>query len=98
MTENSTQYKRNPDFVFRKIADEVILVPVYQNTATMEAVFALNEVGALLWSLLEEERSEDKLNQAVLLEFEVEPEVVKDDVRAFLDEMLEIGAVSVVEA
>lgn len=77
--------------------DEVILVPIYQNTAAMEAVYALNEVGAFLWSLLGEEQSEYDLNQSVLLEYDVEPEVVKEDVKAFIDEMLEIGAINGVE-
>lgn len=94
MTERKALYTRNPDFVYRKIVDEIILVPVYQDTARMDAVFALNEVGAFLWTLLEEEKSEEELNQSVLKEYEAEPDLVRDDVEAFLQEMLEIGAVN----
>ena len=45
-------YKRQPDFIFRRIIDETILVPVHRNLAEMDCIYTLNELGAALWEKL----------------------------------------------
>ena len=91
MTEK--RYQRNEDFIFRKIVEEMILVPVKQNVAEMEAVFTLNEVGAFLWEQLGQPRSLSELHNAVLDEFEADPAIVLEDIEAFLNEAEAFGAV-----
>jgi len=91
MTEK--RYQRNEDFIFRKIVEEMILVPVKQNVAEMEAVFTLNEVGAFLWEQLGQPRSLSELHNAVLNEFEADPASVLEDIEAFLKEAEAFGAV-----
>ena len=87
------RYQRNEDFIFRKIVEEMILVPVKQNVAEMEAVFTLNEVGAFLWEQLGQPRSLSELHNAVLNEFEADPASVLEDIEAFLKEAETFGAV-----
>ena len=91
MTEK--RYQRNEDFIFRKIVEEIILVPIKQNVAEMEAVFTLNEVGAFLWVQLGQPRSLSELHNAVLDEFEADPAIVLEDIEAFLNEAEAFGAV-----
>ena len=91
MTEK--RYQRNEDFIYRKIVEEMILVPVKQNVAEMEAVFTLNEVGAFLWEQLGQPRSLSELHNAVLNEFEADPASVLEDIEAFLKEAEAFGAV-----
>ncbi len=91
MTEK--RYQRNEDFIFRKIVEEIILVPIKQNVAEMEAVFTLNEVGAFLWEQLGQPRSLSELHNAVLNEFEADPAIVLEDIEAFLNEAEAFGAV-----
>ena len=91
MTEK--RYQRNEDFIFRKIVEEIILVPIKQNVAEMEAVFTLNEVGAFLWEQLGQPRSLSELHNAVLDEFEADPAIVLEDIEAFLKEAEAFGAV-----
>ena len=91
MTEK--RYQRNEDFIFRKIVEEIILVPIKQNVAEMEAVFTLNEVGAFLWEQLGQPRSLSELHNAVLDEFEADPAIVLEDIEAFLNEAEAFGAV-----
>jgi hypothetical protein len=91
MTEK--RYQRNEDFIFRKIVEEIILVPIKQNVAEMEAVFTLNEVGAFLWEQLGQPRSLSELHNAVLNEFEADPASVLEDIEAFLKEAETFGAV-----
>ena len=91
MTEK--RYQRNEDFISRKIVEEIILVPIKQNVAEMEAVFTLNEVGAFLWEQLGQPRSLSELHNAVLDEFEADPAIVLEDIEAFLNEAEAFGAV-----
>ena len=87
------RYVRNPDFVFRRIGGEILLLPIRKNMGDLESIFALNEVGARLWEWLESERSVDDLAASVAGEFEVADSDAMTDVQAFLDSLQAIDAV-----
>lgn len=89
---DSIIYQREPDFVFRKIVDEAVLVPTKLNVADMDAIYTLNESGALLWGLLETPRSSEDLLAAMAEGYEADPQVLASDLQHFLAEMLAIGA------
>lgn len=93
MTSTEKLYSRNPDFIFRKIVEEMILVPIVHDTADMDCVYALNELGASVWSLLESPRARQDLREAILSEYDAEPTTVSADLDTFLSDMLEIGAI-----
>ena len=97
MTDSSVIYARNPDFIFRKVVEEMILVPIVQDVARMDFVFALDDVGATIWQQLETPQTRESLTRAILSEYDAEPEVIEADLEKFLREMLEIGAVNEVE-
>jgi len=97
VTDSSVIYARNPDFIFRKVVEEMILVPIVQDVARMDFVFALNDVGATIWQQLETPQTRENLTQALTSEYDAEPEVIDADLGKFLREMLEIGAVNEVE-
>lgn len=84
---------RNPDFIFRKVIEETILVPVRMNVAEMDCIYTLNEIGAFIWEQLETPLSFPQLQQAMLEEYDVPAEVLDTDLQTFLDELLSIGAV-----
>jgi hypothetical protein len=46
MEELGKQFKKNESFVFRRIQDEAILVPIKNNVGDMGFIYNLNEVGA----------------------------------------------------
>lgn len=93
MENKLERFVRNPDFIFRKIVEETILVPVYQDVADMEAIYSLNELGAFLWEHLEEPLAKDELEEHILADFDVDQDTVKHDLAQFLQDMEEIGAV-----
>ena len=97
MTANAVRYARNPDFIFRKIVEEMILVPIVQDVANMDCVYALNEIGTLVWQQLENPRSKQELSDIILQDYAAEPETVQMDLNVFLDNMLEAGAIREVE-
>lgn len=93
MKEVKETYYRNPDFIFRKIVDEMILVPIHKNVADMDAIFTLNEVGAFVWENIEQPSSLDELQKSLAHEFDADVETIQSDLRQFLTEMVNIGAV-----
>ena len=93
LRETKELYTRNPDFIFRKIVDEMILVPIHKDVADMDAIFTLNEVGAFVWAKIEQPSSLDKIQKSLADEFDADLEIIQSDLRQFLTEMVNIGAV-----
>jgi len=85
-------YTRNPDFIYRKVIEETILVPLNMNVEDMDCIYTLNEIGAFIWEQLETPLSHDQLLQTMLDEFDVAQEVLDADLGTFLGELFEIGA------
>ena len=90
---NKTRYQRNPNFIYRKVVDESVLVPIHNDVADMACIYTLNAVGAFIWEQLEEPLSLADLQTEILETFEAEPDALQSDLTEFLDEMLEIRAV-----
>ncbi len=49
-------YTKNPDIIFRQIADEAVLVPIKRNTADLEKIYTLNPVASFMWQMLDGKR------------------------------------------
>jgi hypothetical protein len=93
LTEANARFTRNPDYIFRKIVDELVLIPIHKDVADMDSLLSLNEVGAFIWEQLATPISLEELNTAVFEEFTVDAEIVAEDVKLFLGELSEFGAV-----
>ena len=64
-----------------------------------ETYYGLNDVGALVWSLLQQEpRAVRDLRDALLAEFEVDPATCERDLLVLLNEMAQHGLVHAVTA
>ncbi len=92
-TDTEKKYIRNPNFIFRKIVDETILVPIRQNVAELNCIYSLNEVGSFLWQKLAEPQDLSTLQSAVVSEFAASPEQVAEDISLFLTDLTSFGAV-----
>lgn len=86
-------YKRKGSIVVREIAGETMLVPITGNLADMQKIFALDDVSALIWSLLDGTHGLQDLVQAVVESFDVTEDVATPEARAFLAELCEAGLV-----
>lgn len=93
MTEEDPRYERNPDYIYRAIVDEAVLVPIRQQVADMDCIYTLNEVGAFIWQELETPATETELQQAILAEYAADPRTVALDLDRFLQGMMAIGAI-----
>lgn len=86
---------QDPDVVARRVADECILVPVRRRAEDVDSIYTLSEVAAFVWELIDGRRTFDDLRDAVVAEFEVEPEVAEADLAEFLEQLRQAGAVRV---
>ena len=73
-------YARDVELVTRQVAGETILVPVRGRVGDLEAIFTLNEVGTLVWGLLDGETPVERMVAAVCEEYEVSDEQAEADV------------------
>ena len=93
MELHNSKLSRNEDFVFRRIVEEMVLVPIRQNVAALASIYTLNELGAFIWEQLESPRSHAELEEAILAEYEIDAETVRTDLASFIEALLRIGAV-----
>ena len=89
---NEMQYKQNPDFIYRKIVDESVLVPIHRDVANMDSIYTLNSLGAFIWEHLAEPASQSELQSAVLEVYDTDPEVLTADIARFLEDLTIVGA------
>ena len=85
--------KRSSSFLLQNVAGTVVVVPVGEATAKFPGMMRLNETGAYLWGLLEQEQTVDSLTQALMAQYEIDEETAQRDVEAFLEKLRPTGAV-----
>ena len=79
--------------VFRRIADEYILVPIRKNVGDVESLFTLNPMGAQIWELIDGRRRVEEIRDLIVGEFDVSREEAEEDLLVLLEQLGEIGAV-----
>jgi hypothetical protein len=86
-------YSKSDSIVFRKIADEFILVPIRQNVGDLESIYTLNETAARIWELIDGKIKVKEIKEKLIEEFEVTPEEVEKDIVEHLMQLEEIKAI-----
>jgi len=86
-------FQKAPSIVSRRIADEVILVPISHKLGEIDCLYALNEVGARIWELIDGDRSLQELRDTIVEEFEVSETAAQEDIAVLIEQLNEIGAI-----
>ena len=89
-------FNKDPNMVSRKIADEVILVPIRQNVGDLESIYTLNEVAARIWELMDGEMKVREIKDKIVEEFKVTPEEAEADILELLKQLEIVGGIKVV--
>ena len=82
-----------PRVIFENVDDELILVHMERGT-----YYSTDEVGALLWSLIERGASAEDLGGALAARYDADPETIAGAVADFLAQLLQEELVAVEEA
>ncbi|MBQ9514190.1 MAG: PqqD family protein [Clostridia bacterium] len=78
-------------FILRKVADSYVVVAVGNRVKDFNGVINLNATGAFLWQLLEKGISEEDLTKKFLKEYDVDKEILEQDLKVFLKKIREAG-------
>ncbi len=84
-------YKIKEGFIVRKLGEQVMAVPVGQQTSHIHGMIALSESGELLWRALENGADEDALTDIITDNYEIGREIAFADVKKFIDGLKEQG-------
>ena len=93
MEDLKKHYKKDENFLFRRIANETILVPIKDNVGDMGFIYNLNEVGAFVWEHLDGKNRLLDIKNMISEEFEVSSQKAEEDLCEFVGELKEIDAV-----
>jgi len=92
---HAQMFVRSRTVVSRTVAGETLIVPIRGKVGDLASIYSFNEVGSLIWRLLDTPRQLPELVSAVEQTYEVRMERARQDVLQFLEEML---AANLVEA
>lgn len=79
--------KIKENFMLRKVADTYVVVPIGAAVADFNGMINLNDAGAFLWQLMENETTEEAVVEAMLQNYEVDEATAKADVNKFVAEL-----------
>lgn len=88
-----TTFQKESSIVSRRIADEMILVPIRRQVGEVECLYALNEVGARIWELIDGQRSVKALRDTLVAEFEINEAEAQQDLSELIHQLRDIGAI-----
>ncbi len=74
-----------PGFMLKEVAGEYYAIPFDASYESHGAMVSLNQSGAFLWQLLEEENSVESLCKSVVEHYNVAPIVADTAVKEFLE-------------
>ena len=85
--------RMNPNFELVEVANEYMLVPVGEASASFKGVVVLSEEAAYLLHQMEESKTEKDLLELLLKEYDVEPVVARKDIEKFIEVASTLGFV-----
>ena len=83
--------KLEKEFVLREIAGDYVIIPVGKTVIEFKGLITVTEVGVSIWNMLQNEVTFDQIVQGILNEYEVEESVAREDIREFLDQLIDGG-------
>ena len=75
-------WKHSPDVVFRDLDGEAVILDLASGT-----YFGLNEVGTLVWRMIEEGRNAAEVVEGIAAEYDADRETIARDVQRLFDEL-----------
>jgi hypothetical protein len=98
---SSPRWLRSPQFVSRRVADEMLLIPIGSRASRPQHragdLCALNATGEFLWGLLESPQGVDDLVRNLIDYFDVAHERAREDVEKFVADLRALEAITPVE-
>lgn len=74
-------------YVLQELGDDYVLMPAGNDPRNYKGMCSFNETGAFIWRLLEKQKSEDALLDAVTNVYDIDREGARRDVDNFLSRL-----------
>ena len=84
---------KDKNLVTRSIAGETIIVPIKNNVGDLGSIYTLNELGTMIWELIDSKKSVSQIIEAVCNAYEVAPEIAEKDAMDFINSLEEGGLI-----
>ena len=84
MSDLSKCFVKEGNFVTREIAGETIIVPIRGRTEDLDSIFTLNELGTLIWNLLDGRTNVSQIVEAISKTYDVMGDEATQDTIEFL--------------
>lgn len=78
-------FQHKPQFATRKIASEMVLVPLKNNIAYMDKLFTMNEVACYIWEKIDGENTKDEIVASIIEEFDIDIKTAEADYIEFIE-------------
>lgn len=72
------------DFTLKKIADSFAVVPTGKNVVDFTAMITINETGAFIWNILQEDCDIETISKKMCDEYDIDMQTATDDAIEFL--------------
>ncbi len=89
-------YQKNQDYVARKIAGELVLIPLNRRLEDIKSIFNLNEMACTIWDQIDGQRSLEQIRSQLLEQFEVDALILDQDLERLISQLEEIKAIQLV--
>lgn len=87
------RFKKSPDFVTRKVFDELVIVPVANSVAQLDSVFTLDGIGTEIWDLIDGKTGTNRIIGLLQDMFDAPPSDIERDVTHFLMDLERAGLI-----
>jgi hypothetical protein len=84
MDISNRYFIKGKDLVTRSIAGETIIVPIKNKVGDLDSIYTLNEIGTMIWELIDRKKSVSEIAEAVCDAYDVTPEEALKDTFDFL--------------
>lgn len=85
--------KIKSDFVLRQVANTWAVLPLQKDVLNFDGMLTLNESGAFLWKLLEQEADRETLADAMTGEYDVSRQQALEDIDEFIAKLHKAGCI-----
>lgn len=93
MNISAKSYAKKNDFVTRDIGGETIIVPIRDHVGDLDSIYSLNEVGTLIWQLIDGQKTVNRIVDEICMAFDVSPEEARKDTLEFVRSLEEAGLI-----
>jgi hypothetical protein len=93
MDISTAYFVKKDDCVAREIAGETLIVPIRSRAGDLNSIYTLNELGTMIWRLIDGQTSISQIIEAVCREYEVTPGEARKDIFSFLTDLKTAGLI-----